>query len=107
MAAKKTTDMGNLLMSAATFLRESVTGGIQSAFNLLEEGTLSLFRRLFRCFAFFFFSLLAAVFLLFGLAKFLNELYQRPGLGEIVVGTLILSGVLFLYMIDRYHNNQP
>ena len=95
-----------MITSGIMFLQETLTGGIQSVFRLLEEGTLSLFHRLLRNFGLFFFSLLAAVFLLIGLARFLNGLYQIPGLGETIVGAFIFAGILFVYMIDRHTHQQ-
>lgn len=109
MATKKTTGVASGVLGGLNFLREGmalgVEGVVQSVFGVVEQGTLTLFRKLLRCFALFFFSVLAGVFLLVGVARVLNTAYQVPGLGEIVVGALILTGVLFIYMIEP--SNQP
>ncbi len=95
-------------MSGIDFLRESVTLGIegifQSVFGVLERGTLTLFKKSLRLSALFFFSVLAGVFLLVGIARVLDAVYQVPGVGEIVVGVLIFGGVLLVYMFE--HANQ-
>jgi hypothetical protein len=110
MATKKTTEAGGGLMGGLNFLKESIAlgveGVVQSVFGVVEQGTLTLFRKLLRCFALFFFSVLAGVFLLIGVARVLNTAYQFPGLGEIVVGMLILGGVLLVYMIEQHNQSK-
>lgn len=107
MATKKAVEGVSGLMGGLGFLKESlalgVEGVIQSVFGVVEQGTLTLFHKLLRCFALFFFSLLAGVFLLVGVARVLNAVYHVPGVGEIVVGAFILAGVLLTYMIQQFN----
>lgn len=110
MATKKTIEVESGFMGGLNFLRESISlgidGMIQSAFGVIEQGALTLFRRLLRCFALFFFSVLAGVFLLVGVARVLDEKYQMPGVGQIVVGAFIFGGVLLVYMIEQYNQSK-
>lgn len=110
MATKKTTEAGTGLLGGLSFLKDSISSGIdgmiQSAFGVIEQGTLTLFRRLLRCFALFFFSVLAGVFLLVGVARVLDAAYQMPGVGQIVVGAFIFGGVLLVYMIEQHNQSK-
>jgi hypothetical protein len=105
MSTQKTTETEGGLLSEVGFLFERVAGGLrgvaQALADSVEQGTLRLVRKVLRSFGFFFFSVLAAVFLLVGVARILDTVYQLPGIGEVVVGTFIFSGVLVCFMIDR------
>ncbi len=108
MATKKTTEEKSGFMGGIDFLRESVTLGIggvlQSVFGVIEHGTLTLLKKSLRLCVLVFFSVLAGVFLLVGIARVLDAVYRVPGVGEIVVGVLIFGGVLLVYMFE--HANQ-
>lgn len=111
MAKKNTIDeVASGLGRGVTFLQESISGGVQgilqAVFGTLEQGTLALFRKLFRSIGLFFFAVLGGVFLLIGTARVLDTVYQLPGIGEIVVGTLIFAGILILYMIEHTRQSQ-
>jgi uncharacterized protein YggT (Ycf19 family) len=105
MATKKTTEKVSGLGSGAMMFLETLSGGIQHAvagvLDTIEYGTLNVFRKLLRSFGFFFFSVLGAVFLLIGIARVLDTVYQLPGLGEIIVGVIVFAGVLLFSMVDH------
>lgn len=108
MAIKKTTEEAGGWGSGVELLFESVANGIrrvaEDIAESVERGTMDLFRKLLRSLGFFFFSVLAAVFLLVGIARVLDTVYQLPGVGEVVVGAFIFAGVLLFFMIDQQHN---
>ncbi len=49
----------------------------------------------------FFLALLGIAFLLFGLAKTLSFLFQTPGVGEIVVGFIVLAMAFILSLFTQ------
>ncbi len=110
MATKKTTEEKSGFMGGIDFLRESITLGVegvfQSVFGVLERGTLTLLKKALRLCTLVFFSVLAGVFLLIGIARVLDAVYQVPGVGEIVVGVLIFGGVLLVYMFEQSNQSK-
>lgn len=97
-------------MSGIDFLRESIALGVegvfQSVFGVLERGTLLLLKKALRLCTLVFFSVLAGVFLLVGIARVLDAVYQVPGVGEIVVGILIFGGILLVYMLEQANQSK-
>ena len=67
----------------------------------VERGVHMLVSSVFRRVAIFFFVLLGATFFLVGLARVLSALYELPGVGDIIVGTLIFSIVILLSMAEK------
>lgn len=70
----------------------------------IEEGVAAIVRKTMHSLSLFFFVLLGATFLLVGVAQMLDQVYQFPGVGKIIIGVVIFSIVLLLSMIERrYH----
>lgn len=79
----------------------SLSSFVSSMVHMIHETTHAVTRRLARRAFLFLFSFAGIVFLLVGFAKLLNSVYQFPGLGETIVGMLVLLISLVIYALTR------
>lgn len=83
--------------------------GVLSSFQAFVNGTLTSVQEATQVFTqklmqqafLFFFALFGFILVFLGLANVLSALYRFPGVGEMIVGLLILSATLVLFAFNR------
>ena len=97
---KKSEDVGVVGMVLEGAL-SAVRGWFETARASVEKTIADAMIRLARQIFIFFLALLGIAFLLFGLAKTLSFLFQIPGIGEMVVGCIVLVMAFILSPFTR------
>jgi hypothetical protein len=92
----------------STILLQGIFGGVQQMLTgMLENfkvGTEVFARKLAKHILLFIFCVWGLLFIFVGIARLLDRLYAWPGMGEVVVGVVILMVALLLYLFDRNDN---
>ncbi len=88
-----------------TSMVQGIFGGVQGVLDHVRQGARAIGARIIRRMGLLFFVVLGVVFFLVGLARFLDEVYQVPGAGEMVVGIFVFCGALLIYLIDSQNNS--
>ena len=80
---------------------EHTEGVLHGLLGTVERGVEGIVKRTMRSFSIFFFVLLGSAFLLIGIAQILDQAYQFPGVGKVIIGMAIFSLALLLSMVDH------
>ncbi len=97
---KKLEDVGVVGMVLEGVLT-AIRGWFDTAKMSVERAITDVAIRVARQVFVFFLALLGIAFLLFGLAKTLSFLFQTPGVGEIVVGFIVLAMAFILSLFTQ------
>ena len=97
---KKSEDVGVVGMVLEGVLT-AIRGWFDAAKASVERAIADAVIRVARQVFVFFLALLGIAFLLFGLAKTLSFLFQTPGVGEIVVGFMVLAIAFILSLFTQ------
>lgn len=97
---KKSEDVGVVGMVLEGVLA-AIRGWFDTAKTSVERAIADAVIRVARQVFVFFLALLGIAFLLFGLAKTLSFLFQTPGVGEIVVGFIVLAMAFVLSLFTQ------
>lgn len=92
------TGMAGLVLEGALSV---VRGWLESAKMSVERTITDTLIRVAQQIFIFFLALLGMAFLLFGVAKILSFFFEMPGMGEIVVGFVVLGLALVLFLFTR------
>lgn len=79
----------------------AIRGWFDTARTSVEQAIADTVMRAARQAFVFFLALLGIAFLLFGLAKTLSFLFQTPGIGEMIVGFIVLAMAFILSLFTR------
>ncbi len=97
---KKSEDVGVVGMVLEGVLT-AIRGWFDTAKTSVERAIADAVVRVARQVFVFFLALLGIAFLLFGLAKTLSFLFQTPGVGEMVVGFIVLAMAFILSLFTQ------
>lgn len=97
---KKSEDVGVVGLVLEGVLT-AIRGWFDSAKMSIERAIADAMIRIARQVFVFFLALLGIAFLLFGLAKTLSFLFQTPGVGEMVVGFIVLAMAFVLSLFTQ------